>query len=82
MSRETQLLRRHGTTYWWGTLLLPRRQARDVAAIYAVCRVADDLVDEQPEVALATRDLYAYRDAFYAAWDGAPTDDSVLASLR
>ncbi|MBK8448094.1 MAG: phytoene/squalene synthase family protein [Micropruina sp.] len=80
MSRETQLLRRHGTTYWWGTLLLPRRQARDVAAIYAVCRVADDLVDEQPEVALATRDLYAYRDAFYAAWDGAPTDDSVLAA--
>ena len=46
MSRTQQLLRRHGTTYWWGTLLLSREQAADVAAVYAVCRVADDLVDE------------------------------------
>lgn len=80
MTRTQQLLRRHGTTYWWGTLLLSREQAADVAAVYAVCRVADDLVDEQPDVEVATRNLYAYRDAFYAAWDGAPTDDEVLAA--
>jgi phytoene synthase len=80
MSRTQQLLRRHGTTYWWGTLLLSREQAADVAAVYAVCRVADDLVDEQPDVDRATTDLFAYRDAFYAAWDGAPTNDEVLAA--
>lgn len=80
MSRQAQLLRRHGTTYWWGTLLLPRVQARDVAAIYAVCRVADDLVDEQPDPDRARTDLFAYRDAFYAAWDGASEADEVLAA--
>lgn len=78
MSRQAQLLRKHGTTYWWGTLLLPREQARDVAAIYAVCRVADDLVDEQPDPSRAKADLFGYRDAFYAAWDGASGGDEVL----
>lgn len=78
--RSAAITRQHGTTYWWGTLLLPRVQAHDVAAIYAVCRLADDLVDEQPDPVLAERDLYGFRDAFYSAWDGAPTDDPVLAA--
>ena len=78
--RSSAITRQHGTTYWWGTLLLPRVQAHDVAAIYAVCRLADDLVDEQPEPALAERELTGFRDAFYAAWDGAPTGDAVLAA--
>jgi len=78
--RSAAITRRHGTTYWWGTLLLSRAQAHDVAAIYAVCRLADDLVDEQPDPARAETDLYVFRDAFYAAWDGRPTDDEVLAA--
>jgi phytoene synthase len=78
--RSAAITRKHGTTYWWGTLLLPRAQAHDVAAIYAVCRLADDLVDDQPDPALAQQHLAAFRSAFYAAWDGNPTDDEVLAA--
>jgi phytoene synthase len=37
---------RHGTTYFWGAALLPRRQRKHVYAVYALCRLADDIVDE------------------------------------
>ncbi len=36
---------RHGTTYFWGAALLPRRQRKHVYAVYALCRLADDIVD-------------------------------------
>ena len=35
----------YGTTYFWGALLLPRRQRKHVYAVYALCRLADDIVD-------------------------------------
>lgn len=78
--RSAELTRQHGTTYWWGTLLLSRAQARDVAAVYAVCRLADDLVDDQPDPARAERDLTGFAESFFAAWGGADTDDPVLAA--
>ena len=40
-----QLTWRHGTTYYWGAALLPRPQRRHVYAVYALCRLADDIVD-------------------------------------
>lgn len=39
------LTRASGTTYYWGTRILPPQQRRDVHAIYALCRMADDIVD-------------------------------------
>jgi phytoene synthase len=39
------LTRRYGTTYYWGALLLPVGQRRHVHAVYALCRLADDIVD-------------------------------------
>jgi phytoene synthase len=36
---------RYGTTYFWGATLLPRPQRKDVYAVYALCRLADDIVD-------------------------------------
>lgn len=71
LRRSRAITRRHGTTYWWGTLLLSRTQAHDVAAVYAICRLADDLVDEQADPVRAEADLEQFRDRFYAAWDGA-----------
>jgi phytoene synthase len=43
-----RLTREYGTTYFWGAALLPRRQRRHVYAIYALCRLADDIVDLPP----------------------------------
>ena len=44
--RCRQLNRRHGTTYYWSTSLLPRVKRHHVHALYAFCRYADDIVDE------------------------------------
>ncbi len=40
------LTRQYGTTYYWGAVLLTPAQRRDVYAVYALCRLADDIVDE------------------------------------
>src|SRR5215204_5762031 len=40
-----KLTRRYGTTYFWGATLLPKPQRKHVHAIYALCRLADDIVD-------------------------------------
>jgi 15-cis-phytoene synthase len=36
---------RYGTTYFWGAALLPKPQRKHVYAVYALCRMADDIVD-------------------------------------
>ena len=41
-----EITRRNGTTYYWGTQLLPPERRRHVHAVYAVCRLADDIVDD------------------------------------
>jgi 15-cis-phytoene synthase len=43
--RCAKLTWRYGTTYFWGAALLPKPQRKHVHAIYALCRLADDLVD-------------------------------------
>ncbi|RXW31123.1 phytoene/squalene synthase family protein [Propioniciclava flava] len=86
--RCAELTRRHGTTYYWGTMLLPRRQRRDVYAVYALCRLADDIVDEPDTVdsALPTHPdpairLARFRDGFFAALDAGGSDDTVMAAI-
>jgi 15-cis-phytoene synthase len=43
--RCARLTWRYGTTYFWGAALLPRPQRKHVYAVYALCRLADDIVD-------------------------------------
>jgi phytoene synthase len=40
--------KRHGTTYYWSTKVLPRVKQHHVHALYAFARYADDIVDEIP----------------------------------
>lgn len=51
--RCATITRRHGTTYYWGTLLLPPARRRHVYAVYALCRLADDIVDAPGATAAA-----------------------------
>lgn len=53
---------RYGTTYYWGAALLPRSQRRHVHAVYALCRLADDIVDAPAATSDAVR-LPATREA-------------------
>ena len=40
--------KRHGTTYYWSTKVLPKVKQHHVHALYAFARYADDIVDEMP----------------------------------
>lgn len=91
-----RLTRRHGTTYYWGAALLPRERRRHVYAVYALCRLADDIVDlpqeqgpdpdsRRPEPVdghpgTAAR-LEAFAQAFRDALAAGGSDDPVLAAI-
>ena len=41
-----RLNKRHGTTYYWSTMVLPSVKRHHVHALYGFCRYADDIVDD------------------------------------
>ena len=78
-----RLTRAYGTSYYWGAVLLPPEQRRHVHAVYALCRLADDIVDaenattthvEQTRAALAD-----FRAGFDAALAGRPPSPTLAA---
>lgn len=78
-----EVTRRHATTFYFGSLLLdaPRRAA--VWAVYAACRLGDDLADEPdlgtPAERRAALDRW-WRDV-QAAYAGVPAPEPVWAAL-
>ncbi len=80
--------KRHGTTYYWSTKVLPRVKQHHVHALYAFARYADDIVDEIPsqggrdvptEVRAAA--LADFGDRFFADLDTGRSDDPVLKAV-
>ncbi len=88
--RCARLTREYGTTYWWGAMLLPRAQRHQVHAVYALCRLADDIVDA-PEATSGARAerteaaLRGFEERFHAALQtaraGGVVADPVLAAI-
>nr|WP_269779353.1 phytoene/squalene synthase family protein [Propioniciclava soli] len=82
------MTRAHGTTYWWGARLLPPGQRRDVHTVYALCRLADDIVDEPEKVALPldlpgdpAERLSAFASYFFASLTAGDADEPVMAAI-
>ena len=82
--RCAELNRRHGTTYYWSTMVLPKEKRPHVHALYGFCRYADDIVDdlgddipvEQRSIALAD-----FGDRFFADLARGTSEDPVLAAV-
>ncbi|GMA42080.1 phytoene/squalene synthase family protein [Mobilicoccus caccae] len=74
--RAAALTRQHGTTYYWGTRLLRPEQRRDVFTVYALCRLADDIVDEPEggDLAATARRLADFRARFVTAVESAQVE--------
>jgi phytoene synthase len=77
------LHRRHGTTYFWATQVLPAERRRHVYAFYGFCRYADEIVDgagfdshEQRARALAE-----LGSSFERAWAGSVPHQPVVAAV-
>ena len=78
------LLRQGSRSFFAASLLLPRRVHRPALALYAFCRVADDLIDGgdgQPGPAAALADLRARLDAAYAGRPRPIAADRALAAV-
>jgi phytoene synthase len=85
-SECARLTRAYGTTYFWGAALLPTAQRRHVYAVYALCRLADDIVDDTAVVATQTTAqtmarLQEFADHFRRSLAAGDSDDPVLAAV-
>ena len=77
-----EIVQRHAHTFWLASHFLPAAKRRAAFALYAFCRVADDMVDEGA-AGLRTdvpERLREYRAQLGAALDGAP-DGAVFREL-
>ncbi len=81
-----RLTREFGTTYFWGAALLPRARRQHVYAVYALCRLADDIVDdttmtqtESPQQTAAR--LEAFATSFRTSLATGDSDDPVMAAV-
>lgn len=68
----TALTRKHSSTFYLGSRLFAPQERRAVSVIYAVCRTADDAVDEAPNPAAALYGLDRWRDGVERAYAGRP----------
>ncbi|MGA9275357.1 phytoene/squalene synthase family protein [Ilumatobacter sp.] len=80
--------KRHGTTYYWSTKLLPQIKRHHVHALYAFARYADDIVDEIPSqggravpTAARAEALATFGDRFFVDLDAGGSDDPVLKAV-
>ncbi|MEP7161167.1 MAG: isopentenyl-diphosphate Delta-isomerase [Dermatophilaceae bacterium] len=77
------ITRRHGTTYYWGARLLVPTDRRHVYALYALARLADDIVDlpgrrGPSEVATG---LQEFEDQFWTSLTSEQVSDPVLVAI-
>ncbi|HEX4978969.1 MAG TPA: phytoene/squalene synthase family protein [Acidimicrobiales bacterium] len=81
--RCRQLNKRHGTTYYWSTFLLPRVKRHHVHALYGFCRYADDIVDDlgPAPVEARRRALDDLGKRFFADLSAGRSNDPVLRAV-
>lgn len=75
------LLRRSASSFALPIRLLPAAKRDGTTALYAFCRMADDLVDDQPDRAIARRSLDDFAADVATALAGGATHDPVLRAL-
>ncbi len=70
------IVRSHARTFWLASHFLPAQKRRAAFALYAFCRIADDIVDLAPAQGAVpvTALLMAYREQLDRALSGAPSD--------
>ncbi len=81
-ARAAALVKRSGTSFYWGMRLLPADKRAAMYAIYAFCREVDDVADEggTPEEKLVA--LNGWRDEIEALYRGRPGHPTTLALLE
>ncbi len=81
--RCAQLTREYGTTYFWGAVLLPKPQRKHVHAVYALCRLADDIIDlpDTQDPSAVEAQLTEFEESFRTALVERGSDDPTMAAI-
>ena len=75
------LLKQSASNFALPILLLPEAKRRGTTALYAFCRKADDVVDDEPDREAARRGLERFEAALDAAIAGEGSDDPVIRAV-
>ena len=75
------ILRRSGSSFAMPIALLPEAKRRGTTALYAFCRVADDLVDDAVDPTAAAAGLEDFAAATDEALAGRPAENPVLRAV-
>lgn len=75
--------KRHGTTYYWSTKVLPADKRPHVHALYGFCRYADDIVDDLGPVPVVEREaaLASFGERFFRDLAAGSSADPVLMAV-
>ena len=79
-----RLNRKHGTTYYWSSLVLPKAKQPYVHALYGFCRYADEIVDDLSSTATIDEraaQLASFGDQFFRDLARGQSDHLVLAAV-
>lgn len=77
------LTKKHGTSYFIASLLMNKRNRKDVYALYSMCRYADDIVDIEAvnDSDLARERLSGFKHDVVAAIHSECKDDGLLGAI-
>jgi phytoene synthase len=75
------LLKESSSNFALPIRLLPAAKRRGTTALYAFCRKADDIVDDQPDRTMARRSLEQFENGLDAALAGEACDDPVVRAV-
>ncbi|MEK9671295.1 MAG: presqualene diphosphate synthase HpnD [Rhodospirillaceae bacterium] len=68
------VVRASGTTFFWAMRVLPERKRRAMYAVYAFCRVVDDIADEPNPIATKRTELSRWRHEIAGLYGGGASD--------
>lgn len=76
------IVRRSGTSFFWGMRMLPPDRRRAMYAVYAFCRAVDDIVDEPGDPAVQQARLDGWRAELDRLYRGQAPRDPIAQALR
>lgn len=76
------IVRRSGTSFFWGMRLLPRPRRQAMYAVYAFCRTVDDIADRPGDERGRQAELDGWRAELDRLYDGGRPTEPVAAALQ